>query len=580
VNPSNRRGLSARLGFLAAFVAVSACVGGRPPPGPPSGAPTIEEMARAMGGDVVRHMARGYVPGRSGDILLAPAPWNVLGQWNNGLRGVDDPRTTHATPWSYHQRVPLVLYGSGHVRSGVRSERSVDLADVAPTLAELLDFDFAAPEGEPLEEALVPPGERSGPPRAVVVVAYDGGGWNVLEQWPDAWPFLRQLAADGFTYTNATVGSSPSLTAPVHANLGTGGYPRDHGLPENTARRPDGEISELFYKRADPVLLRGPTVADAWDAANENRPWVGLLGFESWHLGMMGKGARAPGGDHDVAILWEREEFDWRTNEVAYRLPDYLPDPTELAPLLHELDAQDGSRDDHWLGNDLFSGDTFILPGTPAFVELQAEALARLLRREPIGRDPLTDFLFVEMKSTDYAGHIWNMLRPEVREVLETQDRVLGELVAWLDQEVGPGRWVLAVTADHGQTPIPSTTGGLRIDRVRLEEDIEEYFGVDLVEALHPTELYIDQDELREAGLELADVARYVGDYRYGNGLPEGTDTAAIPPELRRERVFTGALPGGTVGAMSDADIDALGPGAYPEGDLATPPDYNDLLTR
>jgi hypothetical protein len=139
---------------------------------------------------------------------------------------------------------------------------------------------------------------------------------------------------------------------------------------------------------------------------------------------------------------------------------------------------------------------------------------------------------------------------------------------------------VLAVTADHGQTPIPSTTGGLRIDRVRLEEDIEEYFGVDLVEALHPTELYVDRDELREAGLTLEDVARYVGDYRYGDGLPEGTDTATIPPELRRERVFAGALPGSLVGSLRDRDFDAFGPGAYPEGNLATPPDYNDLLSR
>jgi type I phosphodiesterase/nucleotide pyrophosphatase len=388
------------------------------------------------------------------------------------------------------------------------------------------------------------------------------------------------VAGGGTTFLNATVGSSPSLTAPIHANMGTGGYPRFHGLPENTARRPDGEISELFYKEADPVLLRGPTVADAWDRANANGAWVGLMGFESWHLGMMGKGARAPGGDHDVAILWEREEFDFRTNEEAYRLPSYLPSPTELAPLLHDLDARDGARDDRWLGNDLFSGDTFILPGTPSFVDFQAEVLHRLLRREAIGRDDVTDFLFVEMKSTDYAGHIWNMLKPEVREVMEAQDRALASLVATLDRTVGRGGWVMAVTADHGQTPIPTTTGGLRIDRVQLEGDIEDYFRTDIVEAVHPTELYLDPVAMRDAGITVEDVARYVGQYRYREGLPEGADPSGIPRSVLDRRVFAGALPGRMLLSLRAGDLAALGPGAYPEGDLTSPTGYGALLTR
>lgn len=580
VSPFSRRGRAVRAGSLAVTLVAGACVAAPDAPGPPAGAPTIEQMAVALGRDVVRFIGRGYVPGRSGDVLLVPEPWNVLGQWNNGLRGVDDPRTTHASPWSYHQRVPLILYGPGHVQAGLRSERSVDMADLAPTFAELLDFEFDAPDGEVLHEALLSPPQRGPPPRAVVLVAYDGGGWNVLERWNDSWPALRGLADAGTTYTNATLGSSPSLTAPVHATMGTGGYPRYHGLPENTARRPDGEISEIYYRKADPILLRGPTVADAWDAANGNRPWVGLLGFESWHLGMMGKGARAPGGDRDVAILWEREEFDWRTNDEVYRLPPYLPRPAGLAPLLHELDAADGARDDHWMGNDLFSGDTFILPGTPAFVDFQARALGHVLRREPIGRDEIADFLFVELKSTDYAGHIWNMVRPEVREVLEAQDRALGDLVATLDQTIGPGRWVLAVTADHGQTPIPSTTGGLRIDRVGLERDIEEYFGADIVEALHPTELYLDAGAAREAGVSVEDVARFVGDFRYRDGLPEGTDVDVIPESVLDRRVFAGALPGRMVASMTPGDLAALGPGVYPEGDLTSPLDFGALFTR
>jgi hypothetical protein len=572
VIPSNR-GVGA-LGMMVAAISlvVASCVGDGPPPGPPPGAPSVEDMARTLGRDVVTALARGYVPGRSGEVLLVPAPWNVLGQWNNGLRGPDDPRTTHATPWSYHQRVPIVLYGPGYVREGVRSDRSVDVADLAPTFANLVGLPFDAPDGRALRDGLLSASERGSPPRVVVLVAYDGGGWNVLRRWPEAWPLLRRLGREGALYTNATVGSSPSLTAPVHATMGTGGYPRFHGLPENTARLPGGEVDEIFFHEADPALLRGPTIADAWDAANGNRPWVGLLGFESWHLGMMGKGTRASGGDRDVAVLWERERFDFRTNLEVYRLPRSLPSRADLDSLLGDLDAADGARDGRWLGNDVSGEETFPIPGTPAFVEFQGLVLERLLEDEPIGLDGVTDFLFVELKSADYAGHIWNMAGPEVGQVLATQDRLLASLVEALDRTAGPGRWVMAITADHGQTPVPSETGGLRIDRGELQRDIDRYFGEDIVEALHPSEIFLDVPAMRAAGIDIEDVARYVGAYRFGDGFPPGSDRASIARNVLDRPVFAGALPGLLVARMRPADLAGLGPGAYPEGDLSSPP--------
>ncbi|MGH2685568.1 MAG: hypothetical protein ACRDJP_08895, partial [Actinomycetota bacterium] len=127
MSPSNRRGgRIRRLGpvLVAAIVTASACTA--EPAGAP--APTLMEMARALGSDVVSALQRGYMEGRSGEILVVPEPWNVLGQWNGGLRGAADPRTTHSSPWSYHQRVPLALYGPGYIREGAVVDRSVTVA--------------------------------------------------------------------------------------------------------------------------------------------------------------------------------------------------------------------------------------------------------------------------------------------------------------------------------------------------------------------------------------------------------------------------------------------------------------------
>jgi predicted AlkP superfamily pyrophosphatase or phosphodiesterase len=559
--------------ILAAVALLAASCTGDPVPGAPPGSRTVEEMARDVGTDVVRHVARGYRDVLSGEIAVVPEPWNVLGQWNAGVRGPNDPRTTHASPWDYHQRVPILLYGPGFIRSGVRSDRSVDVADLAPTFAELLGMEFPTPESGPLREALVPEARRPNRPAAIVLVVYDGGGWNVLERWPEAWPEERRLAGEGTAYTNATTGSAPAITAPVHANMGTGVYPEDHGLPENTARRPDGEIAEVYFHEHDPRLLLKQTVADVWDRRNWNRPWVGLIGFESWHLGMMGHGAALPGADRDVAALWNRDESEYWINREFYSFP--RPFPQTLGRHLRGLDTSDGARDGRWRGNDLTND--FLIPGTPAFVSWERDIVRSMIEHSPIGRDDLTDLLFVEMKSADYGGHIWNMLRPHQAEILAAEDRLLGDLRDLLDARVGSGRYVLAVTADHGQTPIPTHQGGLRIDRYLLEDSIERYFGSDIVETIHPSEIFLDRDAVRDAGLTWEEVARYVGQVRYRDLVPEGTDPESVRGRLD-DRVFAAALPGTYLEAVSETELAVLGPGDYREGDLTTPPPYLDAL--
>jgi predicted AlkP superfamily pyrophosphatase or phosphodiesterase len=556
----------------------SACTGEEGPPGAPAGSLTFDEMADRLGTDVMRLVERGYVPGRSGEIVLVPEPWNVVGQWNGGLRGPEDPRTTHATPWAYHARVPIILWGPGYVRGGVRSNRSVDVAGIAPTTAELLGLDLEASGGRTLHEALVPSSKRPDPPRVILTIAYDGGGWNVLDEWPDAWPVGRRLARRGSVFLNGTIGSAPSVTAPVHLNMGTGVYPEEHGIPENTARLPDGSVSEIFFHEADPRLVQAETVADVWDRSRDNGAWVGLVGFESWHLGMIGSGARIPGGDRDVAVLWEREEGWFWTNPDVYSLPSSLPTRDLFADLVDDLDVEDGARDRLWLGNSL--DNAFFLPGTPAFVDLQGEVIMEMLRTEPIGTDGITDLLALELKSSDYGGHVWNMTSPEAAAVLRSQDELVGRIVGELDRRVGRGNYVVVLTADHGQTPVPSTTGGLRVDRYRMEAAIEEFFGADVVEdgGVHPSEIFLKMDRVREAGVSVDDVARYVGDLRYGDALPEGLGPGDVPEVLLDRRVIAAALPGSYLTELSEGEIDGLGEASWPEGDLTSPPGYESLL--
>lgn len=564
--------------LLALGLVAAACTGD--PPGPPEGSRTVGAMAGELGADVVEHLRRGFAPEMSPDVAYIPRPYNVVVRFRGeGLGTLDaDPRSSHSTPWDYHQRVPIMLYGPGYIREGHTVMRPADVTDIAATLAHLTGSDFEAPDGEILEEALAPGWEGNGRPRAIAVVAYDGGGWNLLEQWPDAWPEQRRLAAAGTTYLNATIGSAPSVTTAIHANMGTGAYPEHHGLSEINGRLPDGRVGETFLDESDPRLIRLPTFADVWDVEHGNEPWVGIVAYESWHLGMMSHGAQTesvdlPGEpDRDVGVIWEPAEEGEATlgqfaiREDLYALPEGLPGDAELEERLREQDAEDGEIDGEWRGWDL--EDPLVVPALPAFVRHQQDALTNLLDRAPIGQDDLTDLLFVELKPTDFAGHLWNMVAPEEEPVLRAQDDLLGALVDHLDREVGPGAYVLVVTADHGQSPLPEESGGLRIHPDVVKRRVEEYFGEPIVEKVTPSGLFLDRELAADLGIGDTAVARFIADLRYRDVLPQGTDLGAIPEETLDERVFAGALPHSYLEVLSEEDAAALGEGSYPEGDL------------
>jgi hypothetical protein len=92
--------------------------------------------------------------------------------------------------------VPFIVRGPGHIRplGSISLEREVTLADVAPTYARLLGFDWDQRDGRPLTGILE---QESSPPRLILTVSIDGGGWNVLDRWSHSWPNLRVSSMKG-----------------------------------------------------------------------------------------------------------------------------------------------------------------------------------------------------------------------------------------------------------------------------------------------------------------------------------------------------------------------------------------------
>lgn len=461
---------------------------------------------------------RGYEASRSGHISLIPRTPAYMASGAGGW--------SHSGPWDYLQRVPLLFYGPGLLRRTGSSDRAVDLADVAPTLAAMVGISIPGVEGKALPEVIA-----ARAPRLVVTVVWDGGGWNTLDLWPSSWPTLAKMSARGVSFTQATVGSSPSVTPAVHSTLGTGTFPRSHGITGVPVLDDDGQVTDSFLMGASARFLERRTLAEIWDEHEDGDALVGMVGYEPWHLGMIGAGAEIAGGDRDHAAWLDVDNNEWITNPDHYSLPPSLVSTPGLRADLDDLDRSDGAVDGMWLGHEVID-DVTRIEETPAFIRYHTRGMLRMIAAEGYGEDRVTDLLFTNYKQIDRVGHYFNMAAPEVRAVLEETDARLGTLTEGLDELVGRGEWLLVLTADHGQQPDAAAVGGYGIDPRELEDDIDAEFGP-VTQAAWPTEIF-----LKDGG-RADDVAAWLEGYTLGdNRDPDGV--SEMPDDTR---LFELAIP-------------------------------------
>lgn len=358
--------LLAALIVLATACTQDAAQAPDPTASPPAGSPTAEstvsddpvatpelatgslaELACSLPHEWLLRTWRGHRADRGAELQILPIEPNFVG---SGL--------PHVGPWSYAQDVPMFWYGPDHIAPVGVVNRPVTLAGIAPTQGELLGFPFPTPDGSPMREAIA---GNDSLPKLIVTIVWDAAGDNVLDRWPNDWPYLESLIPQGAWYERASLGSTPTSTAQIHATIGTGTFPDDHGIVGHRMRV-GGQLTTPW--RDGPAYLIDPTLADLYDTAMGNEPVVGELGTVAIHLGMLGHGSMWGGGDQDIAALREvvgaetlgAEGFEWNLTPVLqpyYRFPDYLNDVPGFEQDVRIVDAADGMIDGRWRTNDM-----------------------------------------------------------------------------------------------------------------------------------------------------------------------------------------------------------------------------------
>lgn len=108
------------------------------------------------------------------------------------------------------------------------------------------------------------------------------------------------------------------------------------------------------------------------------------------------------------------------------------------------------------------------LANSPFGNELLLEFAKACIDAERLGADDIPDLLVVSFSSNDLVGHTWGPDSQEVLDITLRSDRIVAELLRFLDERVGKGKYLLVLTADHGICPLPEVSRQRKIHAQRV----------------------------------------------------------------------------------------------------------------
>jgi len=342
--------------------------------------------------------------------------------------------------------------------------------------------------------ALACMGEFQKRPTLVVYVAVDQLRGDLLERYDSLFTGgFRRLHDEGFRFLSATHDHAKTSTAAGHATLSTGVFPSRSGIVANEwlERTADGwhavySVEDtlthilglpVLEGRSSKNLLRGGLadwIAEAdsgaivVSASRKDRAAITMAGKTRGHVYWITENH----GRFVTSGFYADDYPAWvvriNRDEMPRIFGDSIWEQTvpEAARTMSRPDTAEFEGDGvhtafpHRFHDEVRNADRPGALNRWAYSQVYPDEALGFFAKEAVqslglGLDPVTDYLGLSFSQTDDVGHEYGPLSREQLENLLHLDRVLGELMNFLDQEVGEGRWVMALSGDHGVLTIP-----------------------------------------------------------------------------------------------------------------------------
>lgn len=368
---------------------------------------------------------------------------------------------------------------------------------------------------------------------------------------------LARLLRNGAVFLNGFQDHANTETAPGHASTLSGRFPASTGIVSNAAGVFDPQFPVIGARQeapASPFRFRGTTLIDWLRLANPNSRGLSVSRKDRGAILVMGR-AQQPtfwyarsNGTFTTSRYYGDSLPTWVQAFNERRLPhqwagkswDLLLDPRHYAEP-DSAPTESGGRSflfPHTLSNDpALAAQEF--PGVPFMDSLTLAFAVEGMRQMKLGEGPRTDLLAISLSTTDAVGHQYGPDSREVHDQILRLDRYLGAFFDTLFALRDSTKIVMALTADHGVTPLPGSKSrypNQGAGKVNIRPAIIPLFaslraaGVDTSGFAFDDEgiLYLEDAALTRRGLRTEAVARTFA-----------TEVSKVPGVLRVDRVPT-----------------------------------------
>jgi predicted AlkP superfamily pyrophosphatase or phosphodiesterase len=399
-------------------------------------------------------------------------------------------------------------------------------------------------------------------PRLVIGIVVEQLKYDQLEKFRDRLGEngIKRLINEGTYFKNASFEYMLTQSAPGHATISTGAEPSYHGITSDNWYVP--LKNELMYCTKDiqvnpvggsyesglhsPVNLQASTFSDELEMATKKMAKVFGIGMkESPAIFSAGHAADGAYWFDNTSGTWMSSTYyidslpvwvaDFNAMSISGTYLNSVWSPMKPLSEYNDCLADSNQFEAGFNGVNYFpydlkkirskgfnnsKTDYSLLRETPFGNTFTTDFAIRLIEKEKLGKDDVTDYLSICYEATDNIGHRFGPSSKEMGDAILRLDNDIKNLLTYLNDSIGKRNVLIYFTSAHGVSEIPAVLEKNRIPAGYFKQNqalqlLRSYLNAvygegDWVKGYSERQVFLNRTLIEDARLSLEEVQKKV----------------------------------------------------------------------